>query len=405
MTHVSSNVGNVSTVQLAAPDAALAYRLGALEHEIKQVREGLAGLADRDPDLHQRIGLGLGNRLGSLESSRAAMAGAPGAGEDWTGLRDLRGRAGGLFDEALAVIQSSLVRDLGLDGGLIGIAERMLTQIDGRRFGWNGVCVLSEHEFSYGYEARTIRLPFPEFSLASLPLAAHEFGHFAGPEIRRELEGGSPQDAVNPFRDLLRSKWLGDDDGPRHWLDWHHAHEAFADIFATYTVGPAYPYACITLRFDPAAAREQTDWHPSPVKRVRLMVLTLKEMDDPDPLKAAFAGIVKDIERRWAGNRAAAGDTGARDAPLLEWADSAFAELFPIMRDNDLPDFAYTGFERAQTLAPALRGDAPVLADGLSIADVLNAAWLGWIEHALDDPKLAVHIERRATELCRRLSR
>jgi hypothetical protein len=58
-----------------------------------------------------------------------------------------------------------------------------------------------------------------------------------------------------------------------------HLVEHFCDAFATWTIGPAYPFACVYLRFDPAEADYETLTHPSPLKQMYVMLRLVRGME------------------------------------------------------------------------------------------------------------------------------
>ena len=82
---------------------------------------------------------------------------------------------------------------------------------------------------------RIVRLRFPEWTIWALPFVAHEVWRLA---VRRQLQ----HDLKDKFDAAGKPAMLDDE---RMLL-------CLADGFATYTMGPAYAYAAITMLFDPA---------------------------------------------------------------------------------------------------------------------------------------------------------
>ena len=229
----------------------------------------------------------------------------------WGKMADLAVGARPLQREALEFLGGCLIREQGLDrepatvaastregAGICGLADLLLRDY-ARRTGidWNARTVLGADPF-LETDTEVIRLRFPSWSLWDLPLLAHEFGHLAARatpafvEYQREQAGSSGME--QRFR---------------------HMDEFFADVFATYTLGPAFAFDVVLLQFQPAEAYLARGGHPSHQERARVILQTLAEMNRKGA--GAFGGALQQLERAWGGAVAACG-TVAADAPAFE---------------------------------------------------------------------------------------
>ena len=229
----------------------------------------------------------------------------------WGKMTDLAASARPLQREALEFLGGCLIREQGLDrepaavaaatregAGICGLADLMLRDY-ARRTGinWNARTVLGSDPF-LETDTEVIRLRFPSWSLWDLPLLAHEFGHLAARatpafvEYQREQTGSSGMEQRG-----------------------RHMDEFFADVFATYTLGPAFACDVVLLQFQPAEAYLARGAHPSHQERARVILQTLTEMNRKGA--GAFGGALQQLERAWGGAVAACGAQPA-DAPAFE---------------------------------------------------------------------------------------
>lgn len=106
-----------------------------------------------------------------------------------------------------------------------------------------------------------IKLGFPEWTIWGIPLVGHELGLSVADneEVIKRLVNG---DSFGMSADRKKS--------------------LFADIFATYTLGPAYACAAILLRFEPHHASSQ-EGDPSDIDRAWLILDVLDRLGDTAP--------------------------------------------------------------------------------------------------------------------------
>lgn len=311
----------------------------------------------------------------------------------WEDFRVLREECLSLFRETLAFMQGASLRRAGLDGGFCQLADGLLDELDrAADLKWGRITIPAEAEF-FGDMAQIIRLRFPEVDIWDLPMAVHEFGHFVGPEIAATVKEGLRRRVRYPFQEILDREYA------RGLRWWYFAHEQFADVFATYALGPAYPCACMLGRFDPGAAHEDGLRHPSAAKRVELTLRTLQRMDDAEALAAPYAGVLSELRKSWRDSLAAAGSRPDVDPAAAEELGRVFNELYSLI-DEYLPILRYAGMSRAEELKRTLPGGQPSVGADVTIADILNAAWLCRIDRWDDGPELVHVAGEAATRLC-----
>jgi len=315
----------------------------------------------------------------------------------WMSLHAIREQCGGVFRECLAFLEGALVRKAGFDDGLCEIADALLDEINRRADSrWDRFTIVADGEF-FADMAEIIRLRFPESSIWSLPVAAHEFGHFLGPALEVHTADGRSR---HPFQELLE-RARQQDARAGSFL-----HEHFADVFATYAVGPAYPFACILLRFDPTMAHRDGSQHPSNAKRAYLILKVLEKMDAGNGVVRQFRDIIEQLRTAWDRMLVAAAQPSDLDPQVVLALDALLDELWMLLNSYLPPKLRYAGWLRAQQLAEELapgKQAAPKFQAGDKLVDAINAAWLCRFRHWNDSGAALQHIAARALLLCRGL--
>lgn len=149
-----------------------------------------------------------------------------------------------VFSEYVDFMHGLAMRDAGLDNeGICEIADELINKC--RNLGVTASIAIPEFQEALTMTmASLIRLGFPDWTIYSLPLAAHEIGHVMVFNTNIILE-----DAIEKY----------------------HKQEYLADIFATSVMGIAYAYAVVLLRFNPLSATDSTEEHPSEAKRAYII--------------------------------------------------------------------------------------------------------------------------------------
>lgn len=270
-----------------------------------------------------------------------------------------------LFREVLAFIEGALVRSAKLDNGICYLADSLLDDLSYyTNIPWARLTIMGEEEF-FSQMAEIIRLRFPEFSIWNLPIVGHEFGHLVGQELKT-LKGYGAYQYL--FQMLQKELNVSPEEVP-------YLREHFADVFATYALGPAFACTCIILRFDPMTANLDGREHPSYAKRVYLILETLRNIDEAEGgVVRPYKDIIQTLEYIWheTGKVKRLDDTTT--IKLNNWLRGIYGLI-----DLELPRSKYGGWLRAQRLAEELDPDkikSPMLQKGDTLSDILNAAWL-----------------------------
>jgi hypothetical protein len=299
----------------------------------------------------------------------------------WSKFRLTRRECMPVLSECLAFLQGTLARRAGLDAGLCAIADSMLDNLAVQAdIAWPRYTMVASEEF-FAELSGIIRLRFPEVSIWNLPVVAHEFGHYLAHKI--------PKD---PLQAVLERE-------PRYRMQ---LYEHFADLFATFAMGPAFAYDTILLRFDPLAAFEKKSEHPSDAERVWWTLETLRKMSaDEGPALRIYDYVVTALEQCWF-QAVTTATGGAPTLPeetrcrLANWLE----ELYNIV-STELQGTRYQGWFRATSLAKSLVAGDLALDRKDSIQDVLNAAWFCRVEMR---PDSLAAIGEKAFNMCLEIS-
>ncbi|MCU0896357.1 MAG: hypothetical protein MUC55_02535 [Burkholderiales bacterium] len=360
---------------------AIRIHLDVLRQGIGRARDALE-LPVLDAKLSGRVAARFDRELTRLAAAHSALQGMVTRGEPldacWRELRKLDKDAGRVFEESLVFIQGALVRHARLDDGVCGLTDALLDDLsEWADISWGRFTVLATSEF-YTDVAEIIRIRYPEASVWAMPLAAHEFGHFLGPELRQHRDDGY----VYPFQELLKAADAARTTG-LHTEEWHHAQEHFADVLATYALGPAFAAAFITLRMNAGSAHENPLTHPSGARRVHGILWTLGRMEQRDatPLQRPFADVIVLLRGLWEESLRGAGRPDKLAGPEASLVKERAAAFFDLIADATPARLAYTGADWLRATGLVADGLSPTALPGLiTRRDVLNAAWLARLQ-------------------------
>ena len=361
------------------------------DDSLRQISRSLRRLEEIDPSLHGRVADRLKEAWDDCDASLRTIEVGAADNSLWSALASTQGDIQRLGQETLAYVAGSLARQAGSDEGLCALADLLLDHIGSLepRLNWRGFAVLAETSF-LGDLAEVVRLRYPGFSYWHLPMAAHEFGHFATPTIRVRKRDGSFIGTEYPVEAFLEQRWDRNDQ-----KKWFHAHEHLADIFATYVLGAAYAYYVLFLEIRPTNVRSVTTTHPSWRDRVAVITQTLGRLVQS---AGVTSQILDDVEMRWRAILELGDAEAAQPDPLSGYVDF----LLPML-DRHLKGLRYSSFPVAQQLAGHLRAKASRPSATLTPRDIINASWLA----RLDDPDPVTEADRiaeRAVQLLRDVS-
>jgi hypothetical protein len=347
-------------------------------------------------------------QLDELREIRTAL-GDPSRCSEAGGVRVLWERYEGVYQQSQAVFRECLevlgglaFRDKKLDRNICRVADELIAHCAKTISGRPSLTVPAPEEALNRTLGRIVRVPFPQWTIWTLPFTAHEYGHVVVNEqeplrqvFRKEVEARVADDAAAPSPEAA-------------WRAQAHIGEFFADGFATYTLGPAYACAAVMTRFNPSAGHATGGAAPTCAERAGIIFGMLRRMDAAEGgLMRPYEKVVDHLEEAWRQvlARATAGSAPAASGDRLDrlvgtmWHTFS-REFYPLARypageggwkvavewsagwQRDIAD------QRPLSL-PAVDADS-------KLRNVLNAAWLC----RLGEPGASSDIAEAADRLC-----
>ncbi|MEV4536355.1 hypothetical protein AB0J82_21450 [Asanoa sp. NPDC049518] len=277
---------------------------------------------------------------------------------DWAGLDLLRARrVAPVKAAALAVLEGILLRGHPFYRAVTVAAETLLDALVEATGIGRGVLLSVADGERFERMAGLVRMRFPDVDVWGLPILVHELGHLVADALPEP--GDRNARPVLFHLDREDDRLLG---------------ELFADVFATWALGPAYPCAVMTLRARPDRFDDATRTHPSWDRRVWTMVAAMRRTAElvTDPLTAAGHRRGADqIARLWS----TVNGLGTQPPPRAERDARGLVDLL----DRNAPArLSYDPLGSLDALVAAL--DAGTPAKG-SPVDVVAAAWRWRLAH------------------------
>ncbi|MFL6072811.1 MAG: hypothetical protein ACJ73S_05375 [Mycobacteriales bacterium] len=400
---------------MTVPDPAvvLVAQVAEVRADLARVERVLGDATVADPgqravrDRFQVLAHRVATDLARIDAQARLPGAAPGL---WPRLAASRGEVARISREALAFLQGVLLRASGLDDGVGAVADRMLAGLTARTGVDRSVLTAVDDREFLDHTVSMVRLRFPDTSVWGLPIVAHELGHHvaialvdADPALR--AAGAPPVLSYLIGATTAEVAAGADRTQAKAWL-----HELFADVYATYALGAAYPLAVLTLRAAPDQYADATPTHPSWRRRVTTMVGALEAMGSaaPDPARARAYRLL--VERRvvpvW---RLMSGD-GIPAGPAAGTARRQAAEMVDLLARHAPDRLRYDPTAPVERLVALLdaaaadpyrrRGQPPDLPAGTAVPHVLNAAWRWRVEHWNADRAAIDRVSGAALDCC-----
>lgn len=293
---------------------------------------------------------------------------------------------------AVPVNGSEPAEQLGAD--VYVMADDLIRQIYriGRGDLWHSLTIPARRDASARTLARMIRLGFPEWTVWAVPLAPYEFGRVVVSE----------ENVVKLYATRFGGVELG-------------LEIIMADVFGTYTIGPAYAFAAIYVLLDPRAREHEPpaadDDQERPTRaesqvrsdsdRAHVVLSTLAAMDSGGELTT----VINDLRARWEMAVEQANGVALPTGAATERLDKPAEFLLTFLRDN-APAVEYKSSRwdevRAwSNLAQLERDNWLPPAGGEGVRDILNAAWLQRMT-AGPNPEVDAKLAEAALALWRR---
>ncbi|HTG17446.1 MAG TPA: hypothetical protein VK747_19510 [Blastocatellia bacterium] len=370
----------------------------------------------------------------------------------WQGYRNVYAQSQEIFCDCLEFLGALAFRDKKWDESICQIGDELIGRCAEASGQKPSMIILVSREAIKKSLGRIIRLRLQEWTIWTLPCTAHEYGHviedevtalksFVGEEailwVKDDLKAQQPRDGAGDQQAAEAALKLveaaknatvlaeqaklfenaGGDQLTAQFVNQAlqlagkyecHIQELIADAFATYTMGPAYAYAAVLLRLNPADATGTND-EPGDARRARVIFEMLIKMNqtvagakvDAPP----YSNIIEELEKQW---EAAAIDKlepidNDRLKILVDRIWDKFYQViysaakYPVDSSEDGWQIA---LEWSQKWIDSLKQKAELPIPRVSVIskvrDVLNAAWLCRREY----PDEIERITKAAYALC-----
>ena len=176
-------------------------------------------------------------------------------------------------------------------------------------------------------------------------------------------------------------------------------HELFADAFATYALGAAYPLSVMAIRVEYDRVAEESSTHPPWSRRVATMTATLEAMSRLDIGQTAADTYHENS--RWLASRWAAltGGQPGTECPAEDRAEDRAAGMVGLLAKHALPRLRYDVTGPVDRLREELDTPDMLPPPEATPAHVLNAAWAWRLRHPEADDTV---VSARALDRCAR---
>ncbi len=309
------------------------------------------------------------------------------------------------WTEYLDFVAGLSLRHEGLDQGLSEIADAMTRELQGQSDSL-GALAIPGREGSEGIVPKIVYLRFPEWSVWSLPLAAHELWLIAA-ESKAAIATTFYLKAARDLRNVQGAvDWA--DPEQRSLRPGSRIKPLLADAFATFTLGPAYAWSALLLALDPAK--------PENKFRSQVIFYVLDRLAGASNGTALAKSIMtdrKELARFW---QSAVEQAGGTMEPLPNgvsaWLDSLLDHIQSLRKlafsteqwDAEQEDWqtSFTSYANNLDEIEAQKTAMQLLEtlEPKSIRFALNAAW----KARLAQPENADGIALLCREICKKLA-
>jgi hypothetical protein len=362
-----------ATSWLKARSAALLDRLNQVQAAIRPTDDLARRIADPRVSIE--------NQLKRLDN-----AGARADTETWEALSASESECREpLLREALHYMHGKQVPPLDPNGPKL-LADALLAEL-ADSCGLRDIPIISpDLDELFSEFSGIIRMRFPPPGIWDVPVIAHEFGHYVAYRLTGPAEAGvrRPQsfaEYVDWFLSGIASKKKREGkeiEGAEKdkWASW--LYEYFADMFATYALGPSFAASALLLRFGIVGAYSNNDAiHPSSGERAAVILEALRFMD-----QNADAQFIKPrawLAAQWNGLLRSAGEPAdfAWDTDSRSQRAKLIARtLYPVLR-RLAPNVLYNRWNFVDTeLRFSVGSPRREPQRACTVPDLLNAAWL-----------------------------
>ena len=344
-----------------AEQVARRLRIAAALEAVGRTQSAIALIQETDPLLASRLRTRSAQQ--AKEITRRLRALDPGDRESCEA--ELRA-AQALAQETLAFLAAAGARKTGLDQGITDLAMDWADQVShDARLPRIAVVLPAVTDFTV-MTGSIIKLRVPGDGIWGLPVAMHEYGHFAAAHLTQRMEVGAIMRSTLPAEDMSYQAA----ESAQAALPYTLGHELFADAFAAAVAGPAYTH--YHLRYGPPLSQPGTDSHPSALRRVRTQLGVLKRLARRNEFLRSEIDILQDVKTAALAAAPAVAAVPSAQEPFsarLDQLEEDFIRL--VTGDESLRSVVYVNHLPAWRLAEkSLQADCRG-----TIAQIVNAAW------------------------------
>lgn len=387
----------------------LMARLDALERSLERVEKQVEWAKDHyklDEDVwgtfYDGIAMPAKQRSDKLNAIREQLRLTEQADDDaikeeqvkkaWKDYNDVYRETESIFADCVEFLGGLALRVTELDEGICELADELMEHCEVfTGAAWASLTLPAREEPVRVPLARMILLPFPEWTIWNLPLAAHQFGHLVA-ALKSE------------FRDWVNSQMREPGDAQR-------LYDLLADGLATYLMGPAYVCAAIRLSLNPLAHTDGYEYADD-AKRAHVIFTMLRRMDEAGgDMVPPYRRIIEHMESEWntALSRVQQGTLEEAEKQQLQTWVEDMSQIFRYLRPRSrYPHTGRNGWIVAQKWCKNLdQGEQIEPSGNDTLRDALNAAWL-WRIQAQDTPDKPHRIEdiaKKTLGLCQQITK
>ena len=262
-----------------------AEKLGMILGQIVEIVKGIQKRAikigeERGAAIPYIISSKLNLKLRDLEKIELSVA-TVNLNQVWLDFKIIEEECEPVFTEYINFLHGLATRETGFDSGICQFADRLLDDVAFiiNQVPFNSLTIPDRYEKMSHTLASLIHMGFPEWSIWMLPLAVGEFGHVVA--------------SLNPpIKDFIKTNSQDN-------LTEEQLQQLVADAFGTFTMGPAYAFSVILLRFDPLYAYSNRNNLPSEDRRFHVILTMLKIMNEEPDVERPYTGFIQFVSNQW----------------------------------------------------------------------------------------------------------
>ncbi|MER6958396.1 hypothetical protein [Streptomyces sp. NPDC000618] len=324
---------------------------------------------------------------------------------DWQNLKTVREGSAAVKQSVLVYLAGLHLQRHVLDPDFLAAAQKILDTLSLSSGVSDRVLLTFAESQGMEHTVGLLTLRFTDATMWALPVIAHEFGH----HVARVLPHADPalRHSVRPIMQYIATASRLEEENESgvqrvsreqitQWLS-----ELFADVYATYALGPAYPLAVITSRATPDRLEDRLGTHPSWSRRVWTMIAALDEMSrlPGDATRMPLYGLLADqmIKPLWI----SAGGVEPPEQDLERPTEQA-REMVRRLAKHAPDCLRYPPVEPREELVSLVQDGTAGPPPGTTPTEVVNAAWLWRLQHWSAPAWQTAEVSRHALAMCAR---